>query len=190
MGGTDAALVARLVAGDDHALAEIFDAFAPSVYAAARRILGSDGPAQDVVQDVFVRLWTHPEKYDDRAGSLVTYLGLLARSRALDALRSEARRAARQEREFRLDPLRQHGTTTDLVADGVATADSAALVRDAIASLPDDQRRAVELAYFRGLSYREVAEAEGIPEGTAKSRIRLALTKMATLLDRDLLEQP
>jgi len=133
-----------------------------------------------------VRLWTHPERYDSAAGTLATYLGLLARSRALDLLRSEVRRAARQERDFRLTPEEPAGS----VADDVATAESARLVRRAVEALPDDQRRAVELAYFGGLTHREVAAAEGIPEGTAKSRLRLAHAKLTTLLDRDLLERP
>ncbi|MFN8195346.1 MAG: sigma-70 family RNA polymerase sigma factor [Nocardioidaceae bacterium] len=184
--GSDAALAARLAAGDDHALAEIFDDLAGAVHHAARRILGQESLAHDVVQDVFVRLWTHPERFDAAAGSLATYLAMLARSRALDLLRSELRRTARQERQFRLDPTRLAGS----VADEVATADAARLVRRAIAELPHEQRRVVELAYFEGMTYREVAAAEGIPEGTAKSRIRLAHAKLASLLDRDLLEQP
>ncbi len=186
MGSSDAQLVARLAAGDDHALAEIFDELAAVVYSAARRIVGQEALAYDVVQDVFVRLWMHPERYDDSAGTLATYLGLLARSRALDLVRSELRRRARQERQARLSSAEPRAS----VADDVAATESARLVRGAIAALPDDQRRAVQLAYFEGLSYREVAIAEGIPEGTAKSRIRLAHAKLATLLDRDLLEQP
>lgn len=186
MGSSDAALVARLAAGDDHALAEIFDELAIVVYGLARRIVGQDALAHDVVQDVFVRLWTHPERYDESAGTLATYLGLLARSRALDLLRSELRRTARQERHFRLEQPEPSSS----LADEVAATESATLVRRAIASLPDDQRRVIELAYFRGLTHREVALAEGIPEGTAKSRIRLAHAKLAILLDRDLLEQP
>ena len=187
MGSSDAHLVARLAAGDDHALAEIFDELGAVVYGAARRIVGQEALAYDVVQDVFVRLWTHPERYDDSVGTLATYLGMLARSRALDLVRSELRRAARQERHLRLNSPEPRAS----VADQVAATESARLGRGAIAALPDDQRRAVELAYFEGLSYREVAIAEGIPEGTAKSRIRLAHAKLATLLDRELLlEQP
>lgn len=186
MGSSDAALVARLAAGDDHALAEIFDELATVVYGAARRIVGQEALAHDVVQDVFVRLWTHPERYDGSVGTLSTYLRMLARSRALDLVRSELRRSARQERHFRLSSAEPRRS----VADDVAMSESARLVRRAIDALPEDQRRAVQLAYFEGLSYREVAVAEGIPEGTAKSRIRLAHAKLATLLDRDLLEQP
>ncbi len=185
MGSSDAALVARLAAGDDHALAEVYDLHARAVYDAARRVVGQDALAQDVVQDVFVRLWTHPERFAADAGSLATYLGLMARSRALDLVRSELRRTARQEKETRLQPADEVFS----VAEEVVGAEAARLVRRAIAQLPSDQRRVIELAYFRGLTHREVGLAEGIPEGTAKSRIRLAQAKLASLLDRDLLEQ-
>jgi RNA polymerase sigma-70 factor (ECF subfamily) len=183
--GSDAALVARITAGDEHALAEVFDAMAPLVYEAARRVVGHEAQAQDVVQDVFVQLWTHPERYDSRLSALGTYLSVLARSRAVDLLRSELRRLARQERHWRLHPQ----TPSASAHEEVATAEAKTLVRRAVEQLPPDQRRVVELAYFQGLSYREVAVAEGIPEGTAKSRIRLALTKLEAVLDRQLLEQ-
>jgi RNA polymerase sigma-70 factor, ECF subfamily len=183
---TDALLAARLSAGDDHALAEVFDHLARAVYGAALRVLGEGTAAQDVVQDVFVELWSHPDRYDPSVGPLVTYLIVLARRRAIDLIRSELRRLARQERHHRLTPEEQHLTP----GDAVAAADTANAVRAAVQLLPDGQRQVVELAYFRGLSYREVALATGIPEGTAKSRLRLALAKLETVLDRQLLESP
>ena len=150
-------------------------------------MLGDSGAAQDVVQDVFVELWSHPGRYDAAAGALRTYLTVLARRRAVDVLRSEPRRAARQERHHRLAP----GQDQPSPCQAVLTAEAVGLVRDAVQLLPRDQRRAIELAYFDGLSYREVALAAGIPEGTAKSRLRLALAKLETMLDRQLLlEQP
>ena len=186
MGGTDALLAARLAAGDDYALSEVFDRLAPAVYGGALRVLGDANAAQDVVQDVFVELWTRPDRYDPAAGSLHTYLTVLARHRAVDLVRSELRRIARQERHGQLDaavpPPSPH--------DEVLAAEMAGAVRAAIASLPDAQRRVVELAYFGGLSSREVARAAGIPEGTAKSRLRLALAKLEAALDRQLLESP
>jgi RNA polymerase sigma-70 factor, ECF subfamily len=184
MGGTDALLAARLTAGDDHALAEVFDRVAPGVYGAALRVLGECTAAQDVVQDVFVELWSHPDRYDPAAGTLRTYLIVLARHRAVDLVRSELRRVARQERHYRLTPGQRHPSPCETVA----AAEAAGVVRDAVRLLPNDQRRVVELAYFEGLTYREVALAAGIPEGTAKSRLRLALAKLETVLDRQLLE--
>ena len=186
MRGTDALLAARLAAGDDYALAEVFDRFAAAVYSAAIRVIGDGSSAQDVVQDVFVELWSHPDRYDPAVGSLRTYLTVLARHRAVDTLRSELRRIARHERHYRLtiaDVPRSPG-------EEVLTAAVASTVRAAIARLPGDQRRVIELAYFEGMTCREVALAVGIPEGTAKSRLRLALAKLETALDRQLLEPP
>jgi RNA polymerase sigma-70 factor (ECF subfamily) len=186
VGGTDALLASRLTAGDDHALAEVFDRFGRAVYGAALRVVGDDTSAQDVVQDVFVELWSHPGRYDPALGPLRTYLVVVARHRAVDLVRSELRRIARQERHHRHAPaegMRCPG-------DEVLAADAASTIRAAVRLLPDGQRRVVELAYFEGLSHREVALAAGIPEGTAKSRLRLALAKLESVLDRELLESP
>jgi RNA polymerase sigma-70 factor, ECF subfamily len=182
----DSLLAARLTAGDDRALAELFAAAGHAVYGAAVRVVGDHAVAQDVVQDVFVDLWCHPERYDPALASLRTYLCVRARNRSLDLLRSELRRAARQERRERLNPAEPEPNPAErAVCSATATA-----VRDAVGLLPPDQRRIVEVAYFGGLSYREAATALGIPEGTAKSRLRLALAKLSNLLDRELLESP
>src|ERR1700753_4226367 len=113
MEGSDALLAARLAAGDARALAEVFDQLAPSVYGGALRVLGNGSAAQDVVQDVFVELWSHPDRYDPAAGSLRTYVIVLARHRAVDRLRSDLRRVARQERRYRLIPAEPPGTASD-----------------------------------------------------------------------------
>lgn len=184
VGGSDALLAARLAAGDDHALAEVFDRLASAVYGAALRVLGTGAAAQDVVQDVFVELWSHPDRYDPAAGTLRTFLMVQARHRAVDVVRSELRRIGRQERHHQLTP----GQVPPSPCDEVTAAEAASAVRAAVQQLPDGQRRVVELAYFKGLTCREVALAAGIPEGTAKSRLRLALAKLETVLDRQLLE--
>jgi RNA polymerase sigma-70 factor, ECF subfamily len=184
VGGPDTLLAERLAAGDDHALAEIFDRLGPAVYGAAVRVLGESSAAHDVVQDVFVELWRDPARYEPATASLRTFLTLRARHRAVDLVRSELRRVARQERQHRLAEPAAHPSPFELVAG----AEAARVVRDAVALLPDNQRQVVELAYYRGLTCREVALAAGIPEGTAKSRLRLALAKLETTLDRQLLE--
>ena len=183
---TAAVRTARLAAGDDHARAEAFDRLGSAVYGAALRVLGEWTAAQDVVQDVFVELWSHPGRYDPAAGSLRTYLTVLARHRAVDIVRSELRRIARQERNQRLTPKQELPSP----GEEVAAAEAAGVVRKAVRLLPDSQRQVVELAYFGGLSYREVAQAAGIPEGTAKSRLRLALAKLESVLEPQLLELP
>jgi RNA polymerase sigma-70 factor, ECF subfamily len=186
VGGTDALLAARLAAGDHVALAEVFDRLAPAVYGGALRVLGHHAAAQDVVQDVFVELWSHPGRYDPDAGPLRGYLTMQARHRAVDLVRSELRRVARQERSSRLAPTQPDPSPHEQMM----ASETGAAVRAAIEMLPASQRRIVELAYFRGLTCREAAEAAGIPEGTAKSRLRLALAKLETMLDRQLLESP
>lgn len=182
----DALLAARIAAGDERALAEVFDALGGSVYASALRVLGNAALAQDVVQDVFVDLWCEPQKYDASLGTLRTFLAVCARHRAHDLIRSELRRAAREERSERLLPRQREASP----AEDITVAETASAVRDAVQQLPESQRQVVELAYFGGLSYRDVARATGVPEGTAKSRVRLALARLENLLDRQLLESP
>lgn len=184
MGDGDALLAARLAAGDDLALSEAFDRLAPAVYGCALRVLGDDAAAQDVVQDVFVELWSNPGRYDPAAATLRTYLTVVARHRAVDLLRSEMRRVARQEHSYRLSP----GQPDASPCEEVMASETVAAVRAAIRLLPDSQRQIVELAYFGGLTCREAAQAAGIPEGTAKSRLRLALARLEAVLDRLLLE--
>ena len=186
MGGSDVLLAARLAARDDLALAEVFDHWASAVYGAALRVLRDEAAAQDVVQDVFVGLWSRPGRYDPAAGTLHAYLVVLARHRAVDLARSELCRAARQQRSYRLVP----GQLPVSPCEEVMAAHVATAVRAATRLLPDGQRRIVELAYFGGLSCREAAKAAGIPEGTAKSRLRLAYAKLKTVLDASLLESP
>src|SRR5260370_2850201 len=182
--GSDALLAARLAAGDERALADAFERLAPSVYGGALRVLGNGSAAQDVVQDVFVELWSHPDRYDPAAGSLRTYMTVLARHRAVDVMRSELRRVARQEKHYRLTPADPPAAASD----EAMAAETASVVRAAVQLLPDGQRQVPDLAYFKGLTCREGANAMGIPEGTAKSRLRLAMVKLETVLDRQLLE--
>ena len=184
VGSDDSLLVARLAAGDDRALAEVLDELGPAVHASARQIVGDTATAQDVVQDVFLDLWCHPERYDETLAGLRTYLTLCARHRALDVVRSELRRAGREARHTRELPQPRQPSP----GEEVAAADTASAVRAAVRALPPDQRQVVELAYFGGLSYRDVALRVGIAEGTAKSRVRLALAKLGAVLDHELLE--
>jgi RNA polymerase sigma-70 factor (ECF subfamily) len=184
VGDRDLVLAARLAAGDDRALAELFDLLGPAVHSAALSVLRDRSAAQDVVQDVFVELWSSPGRYDRQAGSLRGYLVTMARNRALDLVRSESRLVARQERCFRLEPA----PPDPCPAAQMMTSEVTAAVRTAILLLPTDQRRIVELVYLHGLTCREASQAAGIPEGTAKSRLRLARARLEGVLDRQLLE--
>jgi RNA polymerase sigma-70 factor (ECF subfamily) len=152
-----------------------FREHARAAFAAAVRVLGDAAAAEDVVQDVFLALWRDPSKFDAARGSLRTYVAMMARSRALDRVRTRAAReaaAARLQVEEELGPRVQEAPE-----DVVVERERALGALRAVKSLPDPQREAVALTYAAGLSAREVAAATGVPLGTAKSRLRLGLVK-------------
>jgi RNA polymerase sigma-70 factor (ECF subfamily) len=172
----------RLVSGEDAALGEVYDQFASFVYGLALRVIGDPRAAEDVSQDVFVALWERPEAFDPERGSLRTWLGTLAHRRAVDYVRREEARRRRTERDAARRPS---VPDVEEVAVALVTAER---VREALELLPDEQRRAIHLAYFGGKTYRQVAEVLGIPEGTAKSRLRLGLRRIADALEAQGLE--
>jgi RNA polymerase sigma-70 factor (ECF subfamily) len=167
----------RLLAGDHAALAEVYDQYSSLVYGLAYRVIGDARAAEDVSQDVFVGLWERPDAFDPSRGSLRTWLGTLTHRRAVDHVRREEARRRRNEKAARAVAV---APDVDEMAAALVTAER---VRAALDVLPDDQRRAVDLAYFGGRTYRDVARILGIPEGTAKSRLRLALKKIAAELE-------
>ena len=166
----------RLAATDESALTEVYDQYASFVYGLALRVIGDARAAEDVSQDVFVALWERPDAFDPERGSLRTWLGTLAHRRAVDYVRREEARRRRSERD-----AARRSTVPDVEEIAVALV-TAERVRDALDLLPDEQRRAIQLAYFGGKTYRQVAEVLGIPEGTAKSRLRLGLHRIADAL--------
>ena len=169
----------RLVAGDHAALGEVYDQYSSLVYGLALRVIGDPRAAEDVSQDVFVWIWERPDAFDPDRGSLRTWLGTVTHRRAVDHVRREEARRRRNERDASLArPVPDVGE----LAAALVTAEQ---VRAALEVLPDEQRQAVDLAYFGGRTYREVAEVLGIPEGTAKSRLRLALRKIGSVLDAE-----
>jgi len=170
---------ARLVDGDDTALAEIYDQYSSFVYGLALRVIGEPRAAEDVTQDVFVSIWERPGAFDPERGSLRTWLGTLAHRRAVDYVRREEARRRRTEREA------SRAVSAPDVEELATALVTAARVRAALDTLPGDQRRAIQLAYFGGKTYRQVAEVLGIPEGTAKSRLRLGLRRIAAALESE-----
>ncbi|MCL4423278.1 MAG: sigma-70 family RNA polymerase sigma factor [Actinobacteria bacterium] len=159
------------------ALAELYRRHGGAVYALARRVTGDISLAEEITQEVFLRLWNAPERHDPDRGSLRTYLLVQAHGRSVDVLRSDRSRRLREER----DALRTvaSGYDVDHAVWDMAVADQ---VRQAMASLPEDERRAIELAYFGGYTYKEVAGQLKQPEGTVKSRIRTGLRRMRSSL--------
>jgi RNA polymerase sigma-70 factor (ECF subfamily) len=182
----DRELAARLQAGDQAALAEVYDRYVGLVFGMARRVLGDEAKAEDVTQEVFVYVWEQPHRFDASRGSLRSWLGLLAHHRSVDRVRSDVRR---NRGEARVDPVDVVTTCAGDVDDELSGTWLADRVREALDQLPAEQRDAVVLAYFGGRTYRQVATELAIPEGTAKSRLRLALAKLDDLLRPSLMGQ-
>jgi RNA polymerase sigma-70 factor (ECF subfamily) len=174
----DPQLVERLVAGDEEALREIYGKYSPAVFGLAMRVLANEALAEDVTQDVFVRLWQQPSRFDPERGQLRAYLLAMAHSRAVERVRSEES-LRRRHRTVAEEPVLNTAPDPErIVLDG----DTGAAVRKALASLPTVQRVPIEMAYFEGLSYRQVATALAEPEGTIKYRIRCGMQKLRAAL--------
>lgn len=177
-GAEDAELVQAVAGRDELALAELYRRHAAGAFAVAVRILRHADQAEDVVQDLFVRLWDHPGHFDPQRGSLRSFLLLQARTRSLDVLRAEGARRRREQADGVADISVTPGNPELETLSEAAVGE----VRAAISVLTPSEREAIELAFFGGLTYREVAEVLGAPEGTVKSRIRLGLQRMRRTL--------
>ena len=179
----DTALLARIRAGDETALGMLYDQHAGLVYGLARRVTRDDHLAQDITQEVFAYLWELPERVDLARGSLRSYLAVVAHRRAVD----EVRRSTRRTRiETAGAAAEVHEGPETGVVDAAAQTWTSERIAAGMAQLPDDQRAALRLAYYEGQTYIQVARTLGIPEGTAKSRLRLALARLRVLLGDEL----
>jgi RNA polymerase sigma-70 factor (ECF subfamily) len=162
---------------DPVAFERAYDQHARGVYRAAYRVLGSASQAQDVVQDVFLKLWRDPGKFDARRGELGSYLRLMARSRALDSWR-EGQAAGRASDRLKLDVALDEGRPDERPALAAEREGQWRTLRDALRELPAVQREAVVLAYWGGLTADQIAQRSNVPLGTAKSRVRLGLARL------------
>jgi RNA polymerase sigma-70 factor (ECF subfamily) len=174
----DATLIEGIRLGDQEALAGVYRLHGQSVLAAALSVTHRKGLAEDVTQEIFVRLWTRADRFDPTRGSLRAFLKIDARGRAIDALRSERSRRNREDREA----LMQSSGDVVGIEEGAMKKDTSRRIRRLIARLPSEQRAPIALAYFDGHSYREVARILDQPEGTVKSRIRAGLANLQGLL--------
>jgi RNA polymerase sigma-70 factor, ECF subfamily len=147
----------------------------PLAFSAAYRVLGDAGAAEDVVQDVFTALWRAPRKFEPGRGSLQGYVAMMARSRAVDRVRSRNAGSAAVDRLAVRDAVREE--EGESAAESVVRREDATRILSALTELPAAQREAVLMAYGRDLSTAEIAKAAGVPLGTAKSRLRLGLQR-------------
>ena len=176
MAGTDEQLLTEIARGDERALAELYDRFGRVAYGLALRVLRDRALAEDAVQDAFLAAWRTAAAFDPRRGKAQTWLLTLVHRRAVDLVRREERRRADQLDDAPVSA----GPSTEETA---AVREQRRAVQAALARLPPDQRHALELSYYGGLTQAELAERLGIPLGTVKSRVFAGLAALRELLD-------
>ena len=169
----DGDLAAAIVGREPGALEEVYRRHSAPVFGVARRLVVEPALAEEVLQEVFLRLWRAPERFDPRRGSLRTYLLIEANARSIEMIRSDSSRRHREDRHMRLAPEADYDVERE-VWDGVV----AEHIHEALESLTEGERTAIELAYFAGYTYRQVAVVLDQPEGTVKSRIRSGLMRL------------
>jgi RNA polymerase sigma-70 factor (ECF subfamily) len=177
----DQELAERLVDQDHAALREAYDLYGHRVYRVAYGLLRREELAQDVTQDVFVRLWQRPERFDSSRGSMASFLQLDAHGRSVDLIRSEESRSKREIADHRRSSNHQDGPEEEAMK--MITSER---VRDALNALKDSERAPIAMAFYLGYSYRKVAVELGVPEGTVKSRIRSGMAKLRDMLGTEL----
>ena len=177
---TDEALMAAVGQGHEPALAEVFRRHGAAVAGLARRLLGDGALAEDVTQDIFLRLWREPLRFDASRGKLRTLLLTQAHGRAVDIVRTHSSRQRREER-VGLEP---QAPAPD-VDSGLMALTQAEQVKQALQAIPPDERVPIELAYYGGHTYRQVAVILDLPEGTVKTRIRAGLRRLHTMLNEE-----
>jgi len=181
---SDQALVAQIGERESAALDEVYRRYSRSVYSLAYRVLSDSTAAEDVVQEVFLKLWRQPQSYNPERGSLGPWLLSVTHNRAIDVLR---RRRVREEYQLP-ETLELEDVVVDQGADPSDLAslhESADAIRRALAQIPDAQRQAIEMAFFQGKTHAEISEELGEPLGTAKTRIRLGMRKLRSFLEKE-----
>jgi RNA polymerase sigma-70 factor, ECF subfamily len=166
---SEADLLARVAGGDEQALAALYDRLSSLAYGLAFRILGSADAAEDVVQDAFLRIWHRADRYEPGRGAAKPWVLRVVRNVAIDRLRTadaRSRAETRSQTDVALAPVSEQPD------EAASRSERSKTLRQALAELPPEQRRAIEIAYFEGLSHSEIAERERMPLGTVKTRIR------------------
>jgi RNA polymerase sigma-70 factor, ECF subfamily len=162
-------LLSSIRSGDERAMAELYDRYSSIVYSVALRVLGDTAAAEDILQDVFMQLWRTPDAFDATRGSFSGWLAVIARNRAIDAMRKRRPESDITEIVVSIEP--------DL-AGGMEWSRALEKIRNALAGLSSPQRSALEMSFFEGLTHAEIAAKTGEPLGTIKTRIRAALVTL------------
>jgi RNA polymerase sigma-70 factor (ECF subfamily) len=173
----DTDLVARIGQGSEEALGELYDRYHRQCFSFAIRILGSERDAEDALQETFVRVWRHAGRFDAVRGGVTTWLFSIVRNLCVDELRKRRLRAPAGD-VYSMD-IPDDARTDDHVERAVLGEQ----VRDALRSLPSDQRRAIELVYYQGLTSQEVGNLLDTPPGTVRSRLRLGLLRLSSIME-------
>jgi RNA polymerase sigma-70 factor (ECF subfamily) len=171
-------LIRSLAAGDQHAMSALYDATSRLVYGLALRILNDPAIAEEVLMDVYMQVWRQAAAYDATRGAPLAWMTTMARSRAIDRLRSGKQR---QQREEPLELAGNHSTPAN-IEEAVEASEMCQRVRAALDLLSTEQREVIELAYYGGLSHSEIAAKLGQPLGTVKTRTRLGMMKLRETL--------
>ena len=169
----DKELVSRVRAGDQNAMGALYDRYSPLVYAVGLRVLADSAAAEDVLQEVFMQLWRNPARFDASRGSLGAWLAVIARNRAIDALRKRRYESDIEDTVVSVEP--------DLASEADRSR-AAKSVRDVLNGMHPAQRQALEMAFFEGLTHTEIAAKIGEPLGTIKTRIRAGLLALRKAL--------
>jgi RNA polymerase sigma factor (sigma-70 family) len=180
----DLELHRRVSNGDRAAFDELYRRYAPAAYGLAVRITAQPTLAQEVAQEAFLALWRAPQAFDPTRGVFRSFFLSLVHHRAVDTVRREERLRKRTERASNLEPIRGEDVA-DEVVEGAYLGVRRKEVREALATLPPEQRQVIELAYFGGHTQTRIAETLGIPVGTVKTRTLAAMRKMRRALDRE-----
>ena len=181
----DSTLVRALAEGNEGAVGELYDRYAPLLLGLARRILGSSEDAEEVLQEAFLQAWERAPRYDPQRSSVSTWLALLARSRAIDRLRTRRVVDRTEAAAFREDP-RAHASAEG--TSRVLEDERRQRVRNELIALPPEQREVLEMAFYGGLTQREIAARTATPLGTVKTRTLLAMKKLRKSLRDEIRE--
>ena len=168
---SDARLILSVRSGDQQAMGALFDRYSSLVYSVALRVLGDTGAAEDILQEVFMQLWRKPAVFDSARGSLAAWLAVIARNRAIDAIRKRKPETDIEDVIVSVEP--------DFAGEAERNR-AAEHIRRKLSEMPEPQRSALEMAFFEGLTHSEIATKTGTPLGTIKTRIRTALISLRT----------